>query len=167
MREPATPPRGVRRFDDSLFLACALAWGASVIHVQTAIAHVREFVLFSVFFALLAAAQLAWGIALYRSASRRLMVVGAVGSVMVATLWVVSRTSGLPIGPVPWIPERVGTLDSIASADEAALALLMIFQLRPLRAGRLARSFKAVVSGAGAGLVLLSSLSLTLTRHVH
>lgn len=167
MSDSAQPAPTRRRLDDGLFLACALAWGASVIHVEAAIDHLQEFALYSAFFGVLAAAQLAWGIALYRSPSRRLLVIAAIVSLTVVALWIVSRTSGLPIGPAPWVPERVGPLDSVATGDEAILALLVIFQLRPLRAGLLARGFKQLATVTGVGLVLLSSLSLTLAGHVH
>ncbi|MEA2398418.1 MAG: hypothetical protein QOK25_1974 [Thermoleophilaceae bacterium] len=155
------------RLNDRLFLACGLAWGASVIHVEAAIEHLQEFALFSVFFALLAATQLLWGILLYRSPGRKLLIAGAVMSLAVVALWLVSRTSGLPIGPAPGTAERFGALDSVATGDEAVLAVLMFFQLRPVRTGLLARGFTALITVAGVGLVLFSSLFLTLAAHSH
>jgi hypothetical protein len=160
--DPTQAAPSARRLDDILFLACALAWAASLIHFAAAIEHVEEFVLFSVFFALLASAQLAWGILLYRSPTRRVLVAGAAMSLTVVALWLVSRSVGLPIGPAAGAPEPVGTLDSIVTADELVIALLMGFRLQPMRAGLLASCFRQLTTAAGLGLLLLSSLVLML-----
>ena len=95
------------------------------------------------FFVLLAAAQFLWGVAVYRSPSRWLLSVGAIISLAVAVLWIVSRTSGLPIGPEPWTPEAVGAVDSIATANEVVLALLVFFHLRRELPGALSRAARA------------------------
>jgi hypothetical protein len=155
------------QLDDALFLACGLAWGACLIHGVAAIEHAREYMPYSIFFALLACAQLWWGIAVYRRPAPKLLLAGAVVSLMVVALWIVSRTAGLPIGPRPWTPESVGAIDSFASADEILLALVVLFQLRPGRRGALARAFRYVVSASGICLVLLSSLAFTLGGHGH
>jgi hypothetical protein len=157
---------GVRRLDDQLFLACGLSWGAGLIHVHAATDHVDGYVLFAVFFALLALAQFAWGIAICRSPARGLLGAGAVVSVLVVMLWAVSRTIGLPIGPEPWSPEPLGAIDSIASGDEAFLALLVILQLSAGSAGALLRRLRQVATAGGLGLVLLSSLALAVP-HTH
>ena len=85
---------------------------------------------------------------------------------MVAALWMISRTSGLPIGPQPWAPESVGALDSIATANEIALALLVFFQLRHGRSRALTRGCSSVMTGTALCLILLSSLAL-LGGHAH
>jgi hypothetical protein len=43
----------------------------------------------------------------------------------------------------------------------------MFFQLRPVRTGLLARGFTVLITVAGVGLVLFSSLFLTLAAHSH
>ena len=150
---------GTRELDDRLLIACGLAWAAGLIHVLAAVQHVSEYVPFAVFFELLALAQFGWGVAIYRSASRRLLALGAAASLLVVAVWVVSRTAGVPLGPAPWTPEPVGLLDTVASADELVLALLVLFQLRPWN-GRAARAVGVFAAGAGLCLILLSSLSL-------
>ncbi|MEA2473381.1 MAG: hypothetical protein QOE06_1296 [Thermoleophilaceae bacterium] len=156
-----------RHLDDGLFLACALAWGASLIHVEAAIEHLREWPLYSVFFASLATVQLLWGVVLYRSPGRRLLIAGAAASILVAALWFVTRTSGLPFGPESGIREHVGGLDLAATGDELALALLVTFHLRPTRGGLLARGLRQLAIAAGLGLLLLSSLILMLAGDPH
>jgi hypothetical protein len=164
----AAPAATAQRLDNALFIACGLACGAGLIHVEAAIQHVDEYVLYAVFFALLAPAQFAWGAAVYRRPGRRLLLAGAVGSLVVVGLWIVSRTSGLPIGPTPWQPEPVGAIDALATADEAVLALLAILQLRASRGGLLMRGSAHLAAATGTVLILFSSLALVLGGgHTH
>jgi hypothetical protein len=158
---------GARRLDDRLFLICGLAWSAALIHVVAAIEHLDEYALYAVFFEVLASGQFLLGVALYRSPTRTLLITGAAGSLLVVALWIVSRTAGLPIGPVAWSPEPVGILDVLASADEAVLALLVLFQLRSAPTGALGRGAVYVVTATGVVVILLSSLALTLGGHAH
>ena len=77
-------------------------------------------------------------------------------------VWVISRTSGMPLGPEPWTPERVGAADLIATADELGLAVLVALHLRgSLRGVRVAAVAGAVL------LVLFSGLTFTLSGHTH
>ncbi|HYM57048.1 MAG TPA: hypothetical protein VES79_03715 [Solirubrobacteraceae bacterium] len=161
------PARQAPHLDDALFIACGLAWSAAVIHVAAAVGHSGEHVLHAVFFAVLAAAQLAWGVALYRRPARGLLSAGAAVSLVVAAIWIVSRTSGLPLGPDAWAPEPVGAIDSIASADEAVLALLVGFRLRSRPTGPLLGGVKRLATAAALGLIPLSSLALTVGDHSH
>jgi len=155
--------RPAAQLDDRLFIACGLSWAAGLIHVRAAFDHIDEYALYAVFFALLAPAQFAWGTALYRRASRRLLYAGAGMSLLVAALWIVSRTSGLPIGPTPWRPEAVGPIDSLCTADEVVLAALALLQLRPGGRG----PGRRLLAAAGIGLILLSSVVLVMAGHAH
>lgn len=137
-----------------------------LIHVLAAIQHVDEYLPYAVGFVLLAAAQFMWGVAVYRSPSRLLLSAGAVVSLAVAVLWIFSRTSGLPLGPERWAPEAVGAVDSIATANEVVLALVVYFHLRRELPGALARACARVTAGAALCLILLSALAL-LGGHAH
>jgi hypothetical protein len=162
------PAATAHRLDNALFIACGLSWGAGLIHVQAAIQHVDEYLLYALFFALLAPAQFAWGVALYQRPGRRLLLAGALGSLAVVALWIVSRTSGLPIGPTPWRPEAIGAIDALATADEAVLAVLALLQLRGSGGGRLTRGSGYAAAAAGTVLILFSSLALVLGgAHTH
>ena len=152
---------------DRLMVACGLSLGAGLIHIVAAVDHLEEYTLYALFFAVLALAQFAWGIALYQSQTRKLMMIGAVTSMLVVTLWLASRTTGLPIGPTPWSPEPVGAIDTIASADEFLLALLVTFELRAPADSPLAIAFRRIVTGAGLWFIMLSSLALIATKHAH
>lgn len=153
--------------DDRLAIVCGLAWASGLIHVLAAIQHVDEYILFALFFALLAPTQFAWGIMLYRRPGRRLLLAGAGGSLLIAVLWVVSRTSGLPFGETPWKPEPVGTLDALATADEVVLALVALVHVAPSAAARASRSVRYAAGVAGTALILVSSLALAAGGHAH
>src|SRR4051812_41248319 len=160
----ATAPSPETQVDGGLFLIFGLAWASGIIHVQAAIGHADESTLFVVLFALLATAQFAWGLAVYRSATARLLWAGAIVSLGVVAFWALSRVVGVPFGPDPWKPEELSVFDAVASADEMALTLLVVMRLwrRPRRTAGLA------ASGAALALILLSSLSLAGGNgHIH
>jgi hypothetical protein len=168
MYRPQPDSAAGARVDDRLFIVCGLAWASGLIHVVAAIQHVDEYLLFAVFFAWLAPLQFAWGVAVYRRPDRRLLMLGAVGSLVVAAIWLVSRTSGLPIGPTPWEPEAMGPLDVLSSADEVVLAAMVFLGLGAPSRATLARTCGYLAGAAGTGLILLSSLALVAGGgHVH
>jgi hypothetical protein len=161
------PQPEAAHLDDTLFLACGLAWCAGAIDVAAAVSHFSGSALYAVTFMGLAAAQFLLGVAIYRQAGRRLLIFGACLSLAVALIWIASCTTGLPVGSSPWTAQPVGTGGFIAGADEFALALIVACQLGAGRAGALTRGVKRVVSVAGIFLILLSSLILTLgSSHV-
>jgi hypothetical protein len=155
--------------EDALFLAAALAWGAAAIHVEAAISDLGDHVLFAAFFACLAIGQLLLGIAIYRRPARGLLLAGGAVSLAVVGLWIASRTSGLPIGPGRWTPGAVGPADSLATADELCLALIVACRIGTGRPGRLTRGMTSVVTAAGVFLILLNAMVLTIvsTGHVN
>jgi hypothetical protein len=163
--EAVTTP-SERKLDERLFIACGLSWVTALIHAQAAIQHVAEYLLYAVFFVLLATAQVLWGIAVYRSPSRRLLIAGAAMSLAVVALWIASRTIGLPIGPDPGSPEPVGAIDVVATTNEVLLAVLVVLQLRHRNSGAMARIRGRVVIAVAMGLILLSSLAL-IPGHTH
>jgi hypothetical protein len=145
-----------RKVDDGLIVVCGLAWGAGLIHAEAAIGHLDESSLYAALFAVLATAQFVWGAAVYRSHDARLLWAGAAVSLSVVAVWVASRTIGLPFGPQHWQPEPIGLIDSIATADEIVLAVLVTLWFaggRPVIARKL-------VLAVAVALLLLSSLSL-------
>ena len=146
-----------------LVLAYGLAWAAGAIHLVAATEHLGEHVTYAVFFTVLGCFQLWWGIAIGRSPTRRLLLAGGIVSLAVVALWIVSRTNGIPIGPGSGGPEPVGALDSVASADELLLALLVGLRLRFSSFGSASKWLHAV----GVILILLSAVSLTQLSHAH
>jgi hypothetical protein len=162
----SNPAAARPKLDDRLFIACGLAWITGLIHALAAIQHLDEYALYAVFFILLSITQCAWGVAVYRAPSRKLLSAGATLSLAVVALWIISRTSGLPIGPEHWTPEPVGPLDSIATANELVLALLIFFQLRSKAPGVLARRCSRLTTATALCLILLSCLAF-IGGHAH
>jgi uncharacterized membrane protein YgcG len=71
------------------------------------------------FFVVVAAAQLVWGAVALARAPRWWLALGAVGNLVVAATWVVSRTVGLPVGEFAGMTLPVGFADGLATALEA------------------------------------------------
>jgi hypothetical protein len=152
-----------------LLLTTALAWCAGLVHAVVSVDHFREYFLFGLFFAVLAPAQVAWGVVAYRRPRRDILLAGAAANLAVVALWIASRTVGLPIGPEPGHPEAIGVVDVLCSADEVAVALLVVALLR-LRDGTLGLSLRALraLASGGAYLLMVGSLvGLLLGAHHH
>lgn len=114
--------------------AALFLFGAGLIHLTVVPAHVREYVPYAAFF--LAAGVVQWtiAVALLRSPSGPLALVGATACAALVSVWAVSRTMGLPIGATPGVPEDVGVADLFATVLELiAIALLLVLAWRPAR----------------------------------
>jgi hypothetical protein len=107
-----------------------LAATAGVIHLVATIEHIGVDWELAVFFAVIGAGQLAAGWRVHRNHyERRLLALAAGASVVIALLWVWSRTLGMPFGPEAGRVVKVGVGDAIATLLElgfAALAALVL-----------------------------------------
>jgi hypothetical protein len=163
LKRSAAQPDG--DVSEALRLGVALASaGAATIHFAVIAQHLEEYWLFGAFFIAVAIAQLAWAILVLFRPSPAVYLVGIVGNAAVAATWVVSRTTGLPLGPGSGEPEPVGIADSVATAFEvliAAGALLLLLGMTSRRRP-LARFTAAteVTTLAAIGLTAVSLLSL-------
>ena len=110
------------------------------------------------FFAVVAAAQLAWGAVALARAPRWWLAPGAVGNLLAAVTWVVSRTAGLPVGVYAGIKLPVGFPDALATVLEVAVAAgaaaLIIRGRSPARSA--ARSPRVTIAAA----VVVGALAL-------
>lgn len=153
------------RLDDRLLIICVLSLSTGLIHAAAAAEHLDEYVLYALFFAVLAPLQLGWGIAVYRRATPTRIATGAVAGLLIAALWILSRTTGLPVGPHPWQPESIGAADTIATANEIVIALLALAWSRS-QSGRPPHSaLSRVIASTGVCLVALSALALMTAGH--
>jgi signal transduction histidine kinase len=117
-----------------LLMACSV--GAAVVHADVISGHFQVSALYGWFFVLSALAQLAWGLMVVRHPDRALLVTGAIGNGLIVVLWLVTRTSGLPIGPTPWQAESVGAFDVLATVLELVLVIASVVLLTGTRAVR-------------------------------
>jgi hypothetical protein len=130
MTSSAFPDRPIRRA-----ALCGLSASAAVVHACVVPEHVDESWLLGTFFAVVAAAQAAWGVAVLGAGGRALRTSGALASLALLALWLISRTIGLPVGPHPWQPEPFGAADLIAATLELGLVACVVGRPRARAAG--------------------------------
>ena len=126
---PAAPSQALNLPGPVIALS-GLMLTAGTIHLVAAAQHLDLSWPLPTFFAGLGAAQL-WAMwAFYeRPDNRRLLVIAALGSIVVALLWLFSRTTGLPFGPEQG-RSKVGWSDTIATLQEIAFAGIALALVR-------------------------------------
>ena len=97
---------------------CLASVMAGAIHALVTPDHLQEDIRFGISFVALTVFQFGLAFALLRRPSMATFTLGASVNLMVLSVWVVSRTAGLPFGPHPGIPEAVGLLDSVSGVYE-------------------------------------------------
>ncbi len=135
---------------------------AAVIHFAVIAQHFDEWWLAGLFFLAVGLFQLAWALLVLLRPSTLLYVSGAFVNALVVVTWIVSRTTGVPVGPEAGEPEAIAFPDSCATAFEVVLVFASAALLfgRPTRApGR--RRARAVAHWAW-GLVVASLTALAL-----
>lgn len=153
-----------------LVAAIAVSLAAGAIHALAMVDHFDHYWLYGVFFLAVTYGQAVWPVWVDRHPhDRRALVIGAAGNLLVAAVWVVSRTLGPPIGPEAWEPERIGAMDVMATLDQLVIAALVVVLVAPrsrlgqrlfwLRGGHAVR--------LGIMLCAASLFSLPLGSHVH
>src|SRR5215475_1941283 len=114
----ADPDRNPARVLSAIALA-SIAAGA--INIAAAATVGRDSAQNLAFFAVIAAAQLVWGIVALARAPRWWLALGAAGNLVVVATWVVSRTAGLPAGVYAGITLPVRFPDGLATVLEAVV----------------------------------------------
>jgi FtsP/CotA-like multicopper oxidase with cupredoxin domain len=109
-----------------LYSAALLTFGAALIHLTAAPAHLREYLPFGLFFLAIGSAQVVLAIEVITRPTRRLALGLAASSLALVGLWFASRTVGLPIGPTPGVPESIGLSDVICNTMEVLASLLFL-----------------------------------------
>jgi len=128
------------------YSAVLLTLSAAAIHFAAASEHFSEYLPYGIFFVLLGFAQVGLAIGLVLVPSRRLFGAALVGTLAVIGIWLMSRTTGLPIARVPWRPDEIAFPDFAATLLEAISCLVFIRRLRHLNARRAGRVRLALVT---------------------
>jgi hypothetical protein len=118
------------RLDARVATLISLSAGAGTIHLAVASDHFHEWLLFGAFFVALGVAQIGWAVLIAVVGPSRPLLIAASANAAVVVLWIVSRTSGLPIGPDPGAPEAVGFPDVTATLFELVLVGYAVVSLR-------------------------------------
>ena len=171
--EPASPPTSrpdpprvsertsVRRY---VFLGLAmLSLGAAGIHFAVMGDHFNLTWYHGAFFAATAWLQLAWAVAIIMKPSRRLLLAGIIGNLVIAEVWLVSRTIGIPFGPESGVAEGVSFADVLCTLFEVGIVLGSLALLKPRFLDRPARAKAALPGVAGVGVLVAALATLSLT----
>lgn len=162
-RDPAPRPPVPRRTVLHVAAAVLVAVAAGV-HLPQAVAHLATDLGEAAFFALVGTAQLAVAAALVRRPGRSWLWAAVAAGLVPAAVWAWSRTAGLPVGPLPGVPEVASASDLLATGAEVLAALVAVGALgrgaRPLAAAG-ARSLLALSALVGALLTTVGPLAHT------
>jgi hypothetical protein len=106
----------------TLRVVAALSLLAAAIHLWVMPEHLEEWWGSGAFFLVLAVAQGMYGLGLLRWPSRPFLLLGVAGNLAVAILWLVTRTTGIPLlGPHAGEVEGVGVLDLACTLAEVGI----------------------------------------------
>jgi hypothetical protein len=145
----------------------ALSVGSAAIHFAVTFSHFSEYVLYGVFFLVIAWAQLIWPAVLVWRPSRLWLGLGIAGNAVIVAVYVASRTTGLPFGPDLNHTESVGALDVVTCVLEFALiAGCAALLWRPSLADRPVRrrsSLAAAVTLAAVPALVIAATTAVLT----
>jgi len=103
-----------------------LSTGAAVIHFAVIAQHLDEWWLTGVFFIVVAVFQLVWALLVVVLPSVLVYLGGAVVNALVVVTWIVSRTTGVPVGPEAGEAEPVGFPDLLGTVFEVLLVVLAL-----------------------------------------
>jgi hypothetical protein len=105
-----------------LRVAAALSLLAAAMHLWVVPEHLEEWWGYGAFFVVLTVAQGLYGFGLLRRPSRPYLLLGVAGNLAVAILWLVTRTTGIPLlGPHAGEVEGVGALDLACTLAEVGI----------------------------------------------
>lgn len=125
--------------------------------------HFQEYVIFGVFFSIVAWFQALWALGVAVAPTRALLLTGAIANAGVVGVWLVSRTIGLPIGPDPGVAEPAAFLDVLSVILEAAIVAsvaTLLVRGAPDRASGRAKSGLALVGVLALALVLVTTIAV-------
>lgn len=138
---------------------------AATAHVWMAPGHLQGWWGYGAFHIAVALAQGLYGAVLLRRPARWVLLAGAAGNLVVLILWLVTRTSGMPLGPHAGDAEAVGFLDLACSLAEAG----MVFGLGMLAARDLPteQRIQVVVVAVASSVLLWQLLRLLAMSSAH
>jgi len=137
------------RSNTTVYAVAVLSLLAAAIHLWAAPEHFEEWWGYGVFFLAAAGAQGMYALVLLRWSGRSLFILGIAGNLSIVILWLVTRTSGIPLfGPHAGEVEGSEVLDLACTLAEVGIvALLGILTMKgPPTQGRIQIVVVLVVS---------------------
>jgi hypothetical protein len=101
----------------------AVSVAAAAIHAAFIPDHLEEAWIFGAFFIACTIVQLAQAYLFATTTARWVYSFGLLTNLAVMFVWLVSRTTGLPFGPMPGVPEAVGAPDMLCGVLEGAIVV--------------------------------------------
>ena len=140
-----------------------LSLGAAAIHFAVMPEHFAEWWAFGLFFAAIGWFEALWAVGYVTIPTRGMAGLGLAVNAGTVLLWAASRTTGLPIGPEPWVPEAIGAPDVMATTLEVLLVLGLAAALATPRLGTSkARPTIGAMSAITLGVSVLIAVATTL-----
>jgi hypothetical protein len=136
---------------------------AAGLHFAVMADHFNETWYHGTFFAVVAWLQLAWAAAIVLKPSRRVLLAGIIGNLVIAEVWLVSRTIGIPFGPNSGESEPAAFADILATSLEVAIVLGSLALLRPSFLSRSVRAARAVPALAAFAVLIAALATWSLT----
>jgi hypothetical protein len=115
--------------DAGAYAASALSLAVALIHLWAAPGYFEVWLGYGAFFLAVAAAQGLFSVALLRWPGRALSLAGIFGNLSIVVLYIVSRTSGVTIGPHAGRAEEAGVLDMSATGIELMIVVFLLTRL--------------------------------------
>jgi hypothetical protein len=152
---------GFGRQDVARCWAGFASFGAGLVHLAVVREHFSEYWLFGVFFTVLGLAQIAWALGAFARPTVPLPQLTGVVTFGVLVLWVVARTTGLPIGPEPWTAEAFGRADVLCAVLEIALLACLLVATREVRRPEDRAEVSPAAPARFVGLVIAGALAVS------
>lgn len=118
-----------------VYLTAALSLFAGYVHVAYVDSHLQEWWAYGAFFIAAANLQVLFAALLVRWPRAWLPYAGIAGNLGIITVYVITRTSGIPLGPHRRVVEEAGATDWATTAAQVGIiiALLAMLDGRPRR----------------------------------
>lgn len=116
-----------------LYAAAGFSAMAGIIHITVTSEHFEEWIGYGVFFTVASAYQLLLALILtitQRPVRREILWVGILGNLAIIAMWMVTRTIGVPLGPMTGEIEEIGALDMASKIAELAVIVCLAVALR-------------------------------------
>jgi hypothetical protein len=144
-------------------VAALLSIGAATVHFAVIAQHFDEWWLTGMFFLTIAVFQLGWVLLVLLRPSALVYLAGAIVNALIVLTWIVSRTTGVPVGPEAGEAEAVGFPDMLSTAVEVALVVILVALLAHGSARQPARHLTRAAGLASAAVVAsLTALALVI-----